>query len=685
MARFIPCLVISLVAALHPWSAIAGAQAVPDSLKPITAAEQLATAGDTAGAVRVLKTAAEASSRNAPLWHAYGILLYAWTRPHWRQMPMPAGIPARIVAAESSLARAMVLAPDSARYAIDYARNLFNTNTTSLSAAQRAEYRAVAAAERTSDTAMMVRSAEHLGVLLWRKYEQDANRTDRPSQGDALYNEALEYFRFARIAAPDDERALRREAMALADRARWPELKTMARERIAKKPSQAWPWLALGLAEHRMESYPAAVAAFDTGFKLLNVQDRERLLSMHRILPRAVSSMLDTASDAFREKMIRSFWNIADPALLVPGNPAQSEFHARLVFAELLWTDDENPIQGAESDKGAVHISFGPPDYIIDGAWVYLPPVSRVFRFTQTWGYGTAELPPAMKDSLKVQRSFGYDFSNVPLVARALNLVELQIARFRAEGDSVDLFVASQLPVGALRHDLATEESQLRSGVFTIDEKGKVLTDKRSTVVVKQVPENAAILRTQYHRTDTSARVVRVELLEPDAQRVASGSEFLAGFSTSGFGVSDLILSPLISPPKNPDSSRWYDFNVQPALGSTYERNGRMSILWEVYGLSAVEGTSRFRVSIEINRITEKGVIATAVRLLGGIRGTNDGRNSRAVSYERQVRHREEVAESIQLDLSTAPVGRYELKLTITDLGSGKSASRTRAYEIITR
>lgn len=40
------------------------------------------------------------------------MLLSAWTRAHWRKGIMPGGVPQRIIAAESSLARAMHLAPE---------------------------------------------------------------------------------------------------------------------------------------------------------------------------------------------------------------------------------------------------------------------------------------------------------------------------------------------------------------------------------------------------------------------------------------------------------------------------------------------------------------------------------------------------------------------------------------------
>src|SRR5690606_10273035 len=101
---------------------------------------------------------------------------------------------------------------------------------------------------------------------------------------------------------------------------------------------------------------------------------------------------------------------------------------------------------------------------------------------------------------------------------RGVDSIETQVARFRASGDSIDLFIASHLPVGSLKRDLATNVSNMRSAVFTVDASGTILSDQRSTISISGGARNSAVLRTQKHRTVTRAALARVELLEPDAE-----------------------------------------------------------------------------------------------------------------------------------------------------------------------
>jgi hypothetical protein len=176
-----------------------------------------------------------------------------------------------------------------------------------------------------------------------------------------------------------------------------------------------------------------------------------------------------------------------------------------------------------------------------------------------------------------------------------------------------------------------------------------------------------------------------VELLEPDAERVARAIVDVSGFDASGFGVSDMILSPSITSPQDPDQARWSAFDVQPSMGTTFGRNTRLDMLWEVYGLATRDGTSRHRVSITMERVTARGLVAASIRVIGGLRNAVTGRQdqSRAISYERVLPGREALAATLRLDLTGSSVGQYRLTLTITDLATGTTTSRSRDLAIV--
>jgi len=348
---------------------------------------ELLTSADTAGAVDALKQAASSSPNDARLWHDYGMLLSAWNKPYWRKWFMPAGIPQRFVAADSALARAMRLAPDSASYAVHYGEHLFNSNQWNFAKAMRVQGDAIVRAERIGDTLSLAESHNALGLFYWRRYETVAHRryftldlknqpntvpiraslnrdlfdngthAYDPPLGEALYVEAETNFRRARELDIDDELAFRHEAMLLAERSRWDEMAMIARARTRARPAQQWPWFALGIAEHRRGRDREATIALDTVYARLSAPERERLSSLSRLLPPNRKRFFDTLSVAGKEQLAKSYFDLANPTLLSDGNEVWNEFRARVAFSELMWTNEQMNVRGVDSDRGEAMVA----------------------------------------------------------------------------------------------------------------------------------------------------------------------------------------------------------------------------------------------------------------------------------------------------------------------------------------
>ena len=117
----------------------------------------------------MLRDAVERDIDNGPLWFEYGSLLSAKSRPHWRKSFMPSGVPSMIIAAESSLAIASRLTPDSVNYAILYGKHLWGTNSTSLSHASRVQRHAMTKLEGSDDSATIAEGRPDR-YMLWRRY-----------------------------------------------------------------------------------------------------------------------------------------------------------------------------------------------------------------------------------------------------------------------------------------------------------------------------------------------------------------------------------------------------------------------------------------------------------------------------------------------------------------------------------
>ena len=673
--------------------------------------------GDTSGAIRVLREAVERDRENGPLWFEYGSLLSAKSRPHWRKSVMPAGVPNLVIAAESSLAIASRLTPDSVHYAIAYGKHLWGTNATSLGHASRVQRYTLSKLEGGDDGAATAEVADQLGIMMWRRFqpmigrglpgtqmpganvrlkrrafESYVNEIQRPPErmfGLALFEESLRYFRLARETMPDVEMYFRHEGMLLAERGQWAELAALASQRIRERPAQPWPWLARGLSEHRRGMWQAAQASFDSGFARLPEDDRARLTSISRLLQRSEARWYDTLSTSGKGTLHELYWNTARPSMLLPVNPVELEFRARTVYAELRFTDDEMKRNGTATNQGEIYMRYGPPDAVYGGnsgqTWFYLNEMMQ-FTFQQNWGYGTAFM--SMKswvdfDSIRIDRPAAW--TNLPVLRHRIDSVSAQVVRFRATGDSVDVAVFAGIRTGALRREAPFDSSTIRHGVFFVDELGRVITRTAGTVTSSERDTLAMHPQEYFVRTRASAKAVRIEALEPDLLQVARSITDLSGFTTSGFGVSDLLIAADVAPSSGRTGERWNDHSITSLTGSMVPRGAPLSLLWESYEPGNVGGKARLRFAVTVQRETDAGLRAVASKVIGSIRGavTRSRPNDRlTISYDREIPVDSVLVDGLRLDLGRLDPGRYRVSLVVTDLVRNASVQRSQRFVI---
>jgi GWxTD domain-containing protein len=527
-------------------------------------------------------------------------------------------------------------------------------------------------------------------------YIDEATRRWDPPLGTALYLEALQYFRRASALLPDDEAPFRHEAMALAERGSWDELELISRRRAKLRPAQAWPWMTLGLAEHRLGHLEKASVAFDAGFGKLPPDERARLMSLKRLLPTGQLAFADTMAAPQREQLTDMYWALANPTLLLEGNAVLNEFRARVVHSELLWTNEEYKMSGADTDRGEIFVRWGPPDDIstyaptavgfVPLSWMYrrtglnfffrLPPTLGVARIEQFYRGNMLEPNMAKRPAI---------WENVPVMRRGVDSLPVQIARFRGTADSIDVAVFAGIRAGALRAGMPTDTNVLKTGLFAIDAAGQVVA--RVTNTIRTGEKDTLALTSQRWRTRIPATTayVRVEALETDALRIARAIRQLDGFTTAGFGTSDVLIGSRITSPTNLVDARWSDFTVAPVNGNTIRSGQPLDLLWEVYLPTVVDGTARYRVSLVVQRVEQKGLVAVSAKVLGSVRDAivRAGRQDRvAIEYDRSVAGAALYTESLRLDLGSARRGRYVLTVTVQDLQAERSVTRRRELTI---
>jgi GWxTD domain-containing protein len=209
--------------------------------------------------------------------------------------------------------------------------------------------------------------------------------------------------------------------MALSDMQRWDEMASQSRTRMRERPDQPWPWLVLGIAEHRRGRFAAAKAAFDSGFARLPDEESRRLQTLSFLTQRRKQRDFDSLTRFEQKEASQQFWNAVNPTFLLPTNLMQVEFLARTVYSELRFSDDEARRSGADSNMGEIFIRYGPPDRMLGfpggtKRWYYFRE-NMTFNFDQLPLYGTARLSVGSwiaYDSIIIDRPVA--FTNLPVL-----------------------------------------------------------------------------------------------------------------------------------------------------------------------------------------------------------------------------------------------------------------------------
>lgn len=728
------------------WSASAGAQqpsggsprvAPSDSGAPGVAhiVDSLAARGDTTAALELLATAIRTNRRDAESWYRRGMIHWEMARSRRAASVMRDGDAIRLlISADTSLKLAAQFAPDSARYHMAVARFNLQSGISVVRLAGRLKAEdALDVARTANDAAMVAMAADEVGYASWRMYEGTSNRVNnidgakidlnalgalggvqREKAGDYVsslflgtavgsgntdYATAVRYFEEALAADPTNLRVGRHYYMALAERNRWGELRTIAERRGNRFPTDYQSRLALGLALVRLGDTRGARLAFDTAFAFMNPAEVARLTRLTRLLRpkaygRSAGGVRDSADyaripEAQRASFDRMFWFMSEPFALTPENEVELEFIARVVHADFRWTNEDMAVLGADSDRGDVFVRYGPPDRVqnvlenpgvVTQIWRYNSGLT--FFFSLPFSFGTARIPfgdRSWVEQLKNDRPV--QWANVPLT-RVLDTIPARVARFRAARDSFDVVIAARLPIDTLIRGLEIDPAPVDVGMRVFDERADAQQLRTERIETRGDSSLPAVTRNWTQRLPQGLNLVRVEALQPDSRRAARAVMLVPADSLRGFGVSDLLLADQMETRGTP--SRWRDVRLTPNAG-VISTGASIGLVWELYDFADSAGTSRYRVAVDVRRIDDRKSVKRLVgRLIDGLGRTfaqstpsSASNDHLEFSFDRAVRAAPVLLEQFSVDLSEFPPGRYRLRVESRDLGTGRAASRS--------
>lgn len=699
----------------------------PRAWRPIV--EELVASGDTTAALAVLDSVVARHPREAPAWNRMGQLALALARPNWHgRLVQPMSQIRLMTRADSALRLAHAFAPDSGRYALDLGRYFLFADliTLRLQAIGKFEH-AVEAARRASDSTLLSEAADELGMIFWRRYEAVAHRrnvatgihnfpvfalTERQAvknwietatspypepSGQLDYLKSTDWFAVARTADPRSERPVRHAFMALAEQERWEELASAARARLAATPDDANAWMALGLATHRMGEYPRATEAFERGLATLDSAARLRYTNLSRILGPKDSVEYARFTAEQRSEFERIYWTAADPMSLTADNEHRLEFLARVAYADLRWTSDDFALRGADSDRGEIHIRYGPPPEIIAlppaaaGAtagtslvmWYY--PIGNFhFVFRQPPSYGTATFEfDYHAIAAETRHVAPVRWTNVP-VSRQMDSVPVQVVRFRGPGDSTDVALFAHVPVRRMVGGLDLTTATIDVGL-TLYRGAMRIVDRDSARQTVNVQAPDAVERRTWRRRFPSGELgYRVEALQAEGGRGARGLGVVHLTSNRGFGMSDVLVADRVTP-RADSAMRWSDLLIEPNAAVVRPRQ-EIGVAWEVYGLEERRGQSRYRVELALTATRIARATDLVTRITGGIADAIGlsaiGQDRVSLTFDRTRPATPAALDYLMLDLGGAPAGHYRLTVQVTDLITGRQVYSNRELVI---
>jgi hypothetical protein len=154
------------------------------------------------------------------------------------------------------------------------------------------------------------------------------------------------------------------------------------------------------------------------------------------------------------------------------------------------------------------------------------------------------------------------------------------------------------------------------------------------------------------------------------------GRDTVTGFTTRGFGMSDLLLATNAEAAAN--AARWRDVSFTPLTGAV-RAGASLALVWETYDLTRAESDARYTVTVTMERERSTGarIAASIANSLATLVGVERGDDRLTVTFDRTVPHAPFVADLLNIELAETPAGSYRLSVDVTDRVSGAVTSRT--------
>ena len=507
---------------------------------------------------------------------------------------------------------------------------------------------------------------------------------------------------------------------------RWDAAAPDLREMYVQFPTDPQMWLYTGLAAQRTGRYEDADAAFREALRLMPDTERAVFTDLALILPPDEVAAYRADPVAFAQR----YWTSRDPRFLNTVNERRTEHYARLVEADLLYRSDALDRPGWTTERGLLHVRFGPParDVIIDGSfaqvvetfqgadellgvadgpsetersanrfnvWTYADGLRLVFEDPNRNGQFRLYSPPAYAYALASAR----DPARMDFVQRAQEAVRetperytfvpqgrqielpYRVTAFKGDGARADLYVNYGIP---LADDAGTGDVDLtiQTGAFLVGAGRDLLAERRHTIYGLRAAQIVPFAATRLWTATEPLQAppgpnevsVEFETAGGGASAVQRRAIDVPDFSQPGLQMSDVMLAYDVdrtgAGAAAPGRVVRGGVALLAAPWGVFEAGQPVYLYVEVYGLTPQDGRTDFEIEARlVPKDTATGLRRLGRRIFGG------GERGVAATAEAQGAAPDD-AQDLRLSTEGQAPGLYTLTVTVRDRTTGATVDR---------
>ncbi|MBI1967158.1 MAG: hypothetical protein HYS40_04140, partial [Gemmatimonadetes bacterium] len=426
---------------------------------------------------------------------------------------------------------------------------------------------------------------------------------------------------------------------------------------------------------------------------------------------------------------VPDFWARSRPLWLLPYNEMRLEYWTRLTYAFLVLRDREADVIGPETPEGDALIRYGWPSRLIqverdaskivtglmlDNAVALLncdltgspprcPPgagegMTKDFTIGRwvIWMYGADrpslifEKRPGMRVPRYVWDAQAEEYAKItrqrsPMtftskVAPAAYWFPAQIVRFKGRNRGVtDVAIYAILP--ARQMGLPARDS-VATGLFVFrDTAGfPLVIEQRDQLRLGQA------LQLTYRLPLAPGRyAVALEALATAYGASANTRDALVApaWDPATLMLSDLLIGHVLGAPGAVPPLAVRDLRIEPSRTLEVAREAVIWVVWEVYGVGVGdEGTARYEVNLALRDLHARPAPLRLLERLGVARRQGTPVVALEWTSERRLASDGRALEYVAVQLPEAQ-GKYELVVTVTEPGTGRSAKTSRSITIV--